>query len=154
MISSAIWCKISTSIYFSKTTKLHEPIGQVRFVVWKIYKCLLPQIAGGIMLSLVTMYIENTSQKVKTDEILKACAKYLYFALVLQLCTCVITLQSCYIRMYSFSANQKHVIFSCTLLIKLFIYNTYPDSIRAKLFVWIQSTLLSFILIKEIIYVP
>ena len=150
MISSAIWCKISTSIYFSKTTKLHEPIGQVRFVVWKIYK-----LQGGIMLLLVTMYIEKTSQKVKTDEILKACAKYLYFSLVLQLCTCVITLQSCYIRMYSFSANQKHVIFSLIIiLIKLFIYNTYPDSIRAKLFVWIQSTLLSFVLIKEIIYVP
>ena len=40
-----------------------------------------------------------------------------------------------FVLMYSFSANQKHVIFSCTLLIKLFIYNTYPDSIRAKLFV-------------------
>ena len=41
-----------------------------------------------------------------------------------------------------------------TLLIKLFIYNTYPDLIRVKLFVWIQSTLLRFVLIKEIIYVP
>ena len=87
------------------------------------------------MLSLVTMYIEKTSQKVKTDEILKACANYLYFTLVLQLCTCVMTLQSCYIRMYSFSASQKHVIFSCTLLIKLCTYNTYSDSIRVKLFV-------------------
>ena len=75
------------------------------------YKCLLHQIAGGIMLLLVAMYI------------------------VLQLCTCVITLRSCYIRMYSFSANQKHVIFLCTLLIKLFIWNTYSDSIRVKLFV-------------------
>ena len=107
----------------------------------------------GIMLLLVTMYIEKTSQKVKTDEILKACAKYLYFTLVLQLCTCVMTLQSCYMRMYSFSASQKHVIFSCTLLIKSFIYNTYSDSIRVKLFVGIQSTLLSFVLIEKIIYV-
>ena len=87
------------------------------------------------MLLLVTMYIEKTSQKVKTDEILKVCANYVYFALVLHLCTCVRTLQSCYMRMYSFLANQKHVIFSCTLLIKLFIYNTYSDSIRVKLFV-------------------
>ena len=86
------------------------------------------------MLLLVTMYIEKTSQKVKTDEILKACAKYLYFALVLQRCTCVMTLKSCCMRMYSFSANQKHVILSCTLLIKLFICNTYSDSIRVKLF--------------------
>ena len=76
------------------------------------------------MLLLVTLYIEKTSQKVKTDDILKACAKYLYFALVLQPCTCVLTLQSCCMRMYSFSANQKHVILSCTLLIKLFICNT------------------------------
>ena len=30
-----------------------------------------------------------------------------------QLCT---TLHSCYMRMHSFSANQKRVIFSCTLL--------------------------------------
>ena len=106
------------------------------------------------MLLLVTMYIEKTSQKVKTDEILKACANYLYFALVLQLCACVMTLQSCYMRMYSFSANKKHLIFSCTLLIKLFIYTTYSDSIRVKLFVWIQRSLLSFVLIEEIIYVP
>ena len=132
-----------------KDNKLHEPEGQVRFVVWKIYKCLLHQIAGGIMLLLVTMYIEKTSQKVKTDEILKACAKYLYFTLVLQLCTCVMTLQSCYMRMYLFSASQKHVIFLCTLLIKSFIYNTYSDSIRVKLFEWIQSTLLSFVLIEK-----
>ena len=52
------------------------------------------------------------------------------------------------------SANQKRIIFLCTLLIKLFIYNTYPDSIRVKFFLGIQSTLSSFVLIKEIIYVP
>ena len=63
-------------------------------------------------------------------------------------------LHSCYMRMHSFSANQKRIIFLCTLLIKLFIYNTYPDSIRVKFFLGIQSTLSSFVLIKEIIYVP
>ena len=31
------------------------------------------------MLLLVTMYIEKTSQKVKTDEILKACPNYFVF---------------------------------------------------------------------------
>ena len=89
------------------------------------------------MLLLVMMYMrkKKTLQKVKTDEILKAFANYLHFALVLQLCTCVMTLHSRYMRMHSFSANQKRVIFSCTLSIKLFIYNTYPDSIRVKLFV-------------------
>ena len=87
------------------------------------------------MLLLVITYMKKTSQEVKTDEFLKACAHNLYFALVLQLCTCVMTLHSCYMRMHSFSANQKRIMFSCTLLIKLFIYNAYPDSIRAKLFV-------------------
>ena len=144
---------MSTSI-FSKTKKLHEPVGQVQFVVWKIYKYLLHQIARAIMLLLVIMYVKKTLQKVKTDEILRACANYFYFALVLQLSTCVMNLHSCYMRMHSFSANQKRVIFSRTLLIKLLIYNTYLDYIRVKLFIWIQNTLLSFVLIKEIISVP
>ena len=106
------------------------------------------------MLLLVIMYMKKTSQEVKTDEISKACTHYFYFALVLPLWTCVMTLHSCYVKMHSFSANQKRIIFSCTLLIKLFIYNTYPVSIRVKFFVGMQSTLSSFVLIKEIIYVP
>ena len=61
---------------------------------------------------------EKTLQKVKTDEILKACANYLYFALVLQLCTCVMTLHSRYMRMHSFSANQKRVIFFMCIINK------------------------------------
>ena len=36
---------------------------------------LLQKIAGGIMLLLVIMYMKKTSQEVKTDEILKACAR-------------------------------------------------------------------------------
>ena len=36
------------------------------------------------MLLLVIMYMKKASQKVKTDEILKASAHYLYFALVFQ----------------------------------------------------------------------
>ena len=87
------------------------------------------------MLLLVIMYVKKTLQKVKTDEILRACANYFYFALVLQLSTCVMNLHSCYMRMHSFSANQKRVIFSRTLLIKLLIYNTYLDYIRVKLFI-------------------
>ena len=37
------------------------------------------------MLLLVNNIHEKTTQQVKTDEILKACARYLQFALVLQL---------------------------------------------------------------------
>ena len=80
------------------------------------------------MLLLVIMYMKKSPQEVKTDEILKACAHYLYFALVLRLWTCVMTLQSCYMRMHSFSANQKGIIFLCTLLIKLFIYKTHTQT--------------------------
>ena len=43
------------------------------------------------------------------------CARYLLFALVLQLCTLVATLHLCYMRIESFSANQTRVIFSRTL---------------------------------------
>ena len=53
--------------------------------------------------------MKKTSQKVKTDEILKACGLFV-------ICTRVTTLHSCYMRMHQFSANQKRVIFSCTLL--------------------------------------
>ena len=38
---------------------------------------------------------EKTSQQVKADEILKACAAICNFALVLQLSTRVVTLHSC-----------------------------------------------------------
>ena len=47
---------------------MHQPIEQVQFVVFlKIYKCLLHQIAGKIMLLLVNNVHEKISQKVKTD---------------------------------------------------------------------------------------
>ena len=48
--------------------------------------------------------MKKTSQKVKTDEILKACGLFV-------ICTRVTTLYSCYMRMHQFSANQKRVIF-------------------------------------------
>ena len=48
--------------------------------------------------------MKKTSQKVKTDEILKACGLFV-------ICTRVTTLHSCYMRMHQFSANQKRVIF-------------------------------------------
>ena len=54
------------------------------YSLWKIYKCLLHQITREIILLLVDNVHEKTSQKVKTDEILKAVRFDLhYFALVL-----------------------------------------------------------------------
>ena len=54
-----------------------------KFVVFETFKSAYShQIAREIMLFLDNNVQEKTSQKVKTDEILKACACYLCFALV------------------------------------------------------------------------
>ena len=47
---------------------------------------------------------QNCNEKVKKDEILKACALFV-------ICTRVTTLYSYYLRMHTFSANQTGVIF-------------------------------------------
>ena len=71
---------------------MHEPIEQVQFVVFlKIYKCL-HQIAGKIMLLLVNNVHEKYHRKSRQ------------------------TLQLRYMRMHSFSANQKRVIFSIYII--------------------------------------
>ena len=67
MISSAIWLKLQQN-YTS-------PLDQVLFE--KFYKYLFHQIVREIMLLLVNKQHEKTSQKVKKDENLKACARYL-----------------------------------------------------------------------------
>ena len=67
MFSSAIWLKLQQN-YTS-------PLDQVQFE--KFHKYLFHQIAREIMLLLVNKQREKTSQKVKKDEILKACARYL-----------------------------------------------------------------------------
>ena len=51
----------------NETTKLHDLVGQVQFVVWKFNKFLLHQIAREIMLLFVDKAHEKTSQKVKKD---------------------------------------------------------------------------------------
>ena len=56
--------------------------------------------------SLIKNLKKNTTGS--QDEILEACARYLQFALVSQRC-------ACYMRMNSFSANQKCVVLSCNL---------------------------------------
>ena len=67
MISSAIWLKLQQNY--------PSPLDQVLFE--KFYKYLFHQIAREIMLLLVSKQHEKTSQKVKKDENLKACARYL-----------------------------------------------------------------------------
>ena len=69
---------------------------------YKFYMCLLRKIAREITLLLVNN-VHEKHQRVKTDDILKACTLFV-------ICTRVKTLHSCYIRMHSFSANQKRVI--------------------------------------------
>ena len=39
MISSAIWNKLARVNFFQRLTKLHEPVGQVQFVVLKKLTC-------------------------------------------------------------------------------------------------------------------
>ena len=89
--------EIST-INFSKTTKLNEPAGQEQFFsLKKMNGCLSHQIAREIMSLLFNNVHEKISQKVKTDEILKVCARALFI-----ICSRVRALQSCYMRMHSF----------------------------------------------------
>ena len=73
IISSAIWHKYAL-INFS--TKLHEPAGQVGFVIFEKIKCLSYQIAREIILLLVNNVHEKRPQKAKKDEILKAYALF------------------------------------------------------------------------------
>ena len=47
------------------------------------------------------------------------------------MCTLVTTLHLCYMRMHSFSANKKHITFSCTLLNVLTLEN--PEVINMLL---------------------
>ena len=49
--------------------------------------------------------------------------------------TCVTTLHSCYIRTHLFSASQRHVISSCTLLSENF--NVFSQSYTHNFFVYI-----------------
>ena len=70
---------VYAQVHFSKTTKLHEPIGQLQFLQEKSWYCLW------------TIYMKKASQKVKTDKILTAQALFV-------ICTCVTTLHLCYME--------------------------------------------------------
>ena len=63
--------QISTSKFFKD-----NKIAWARSL-WIIYKCLLHQIAREIMLLLANNVGDKTSQKVRTEKILKAFARYM-----------------------------------------------------------------------------
>ena len=66
MISSAIWCNKHE----------HEPVGQVQFVFFEKFTKAYYTYLQEIMLFLVNNVHDITSQSVRTDKILKACAHY------------------------------------------------------------------------------
>ena len=78
----------------------------------KIYKFLRHQNATGIMLLLDNNVHEKISWRVKIESVCKLFVIY----------THVTILHLCYMRMYSFSTYQIHVIFSCTLLLLLHFF--------------------------------
>ena len=53
----------------TKTTKLHEPVGQVQFVVFEKFTSAYYTKLQGKLLSLVGNVQEKTSQKDKTEKI-------------------------------------------------------------------------------------
>ena len=53
----------------TKTTKLHDAVGQVQFVVFEKFTCAYYTKLQGKLLSLVGNVQEKTSQKDKTEKI-------------------------------------------------------------------------------------
>ena len=102
-------------------TKLHEPERQVQFVIFEKFTCAIKT----KLLSRYYLYkplIDMTgSQERQNFESMHA---------LFVICTCVTTLQSGCVGMAPFSANQKRVIFSCTILVMLLriliCYYWYP----------------------------
>ena len=82
----------------------------------KIYKFLRHQNATGIMLLLDNNVHEKTSRRVKINKIWKC------LQAICNLHSCYNFALVLYMRMYSFSTNQIHVIFSCTLLLLLHFF--------------------------------
>ena len=81
--------------------------------LWKVYRGLLHQIAREIILLLVNNVYEKKNHKKSRQTILwqralAICNSHSCYKLV---GTRVMDLYSCYLRMYSFSANQKRVVF-------------------------------------------
>ena len=88
--------------------------------LWKVYRGLLHQIAREIILLLVNNVYEKKNHKKSRQTILwqralAICNSHSCHKLV---GTRVMDLYSCYLRMHSFSANQKRVIFFFLDIIK------------------------------------
>ena len=83
---------------------MHGPVRRVQFVVFEIW-CLLHQIAREIMLQLVNNLQEKKDQRKSRQ------TKFWKRARTVLICTRFTTLNPCYTRMYSFSANQKCIMY-------------------------------------------
>ena len=68
------------------------------------------------MLLLASNIHGKTSQKVKTDDVLKACVCYLQIYTHVSILHSCYNFALCYMRMHLFSANLKCAILSYTLL--------------------------------------
>ena len=99
MISSAIRSS-QARVNFSKTTKLHEPVGLVQFVVFeKFISAYLQQIA----LEIILLLVYNIQKKRITDS---QDRRHLAARAPFVICTHVAT-------SHSFSANHTRVLFPC-----------------------------------------
>lgn len=107
-------------VNFSKTKKLHKPIGRVQFhCLWKIYRCLLNEIAWDFMLLLIQNFHERSIIESQDRQNFDSCTcticnlcLFYNLMLVLQLCTCGTW------KMHLFSANQKHNFFMFIIILK------------------------------------
>ena len=86
--------------------------------LWKVYRGLLHQIAREIILLLVNNVYEKKNHKKSRQTILwqralAICNSHSCYKLV---GTRVMDLYSCYLRMHSFSANQKRVVFFMNII--------------------------------------
>ena len=113
---------------FSKTTKLHEPVGLVQFVVFeKFISAYLHQIA----LEIILLLVYNLHEKRITDS---QDRRHLAARAPFVICTHVAT-------SHSFSANHTRVLFPCIsitaqLQFKVWLANTYmheKSAIRTEL---------------------
>ena len=82
---------ISTSKFFEDNKIAHAHRANAIYSLWKIYKCLLWQIA--FMLLLVNNVHEKTSQSQDRQNFESVCVLFV-------ICTRVTTLHSCYMRMH------------------------------------------------------
>ena len=107
---------ISTSKFFKDNRIAWAHRASAICNLWKICKCLLHQKEKvmkkkNYVITLLVMYLKKHCRKSRQTKFESVRAPFVT-------CTCATTLHSCYMRMRSFSANQKRVFFfKCTSLI-------------------------------------